>query len=49
MVAMSDFSGFVSSDWALASAPEMLPIASLERCMGGRLRAQDIKAHRACF
>src|ERR1700731_1281923 len=35
------------SAWALASAPEMLPIASLERCMGGRLRAQDIKAHRA--
>ncbi len=46
MVAVSDFSGFVSSAWALASAPEMLPIVSLERCMARALHAQDIKAHR---
>ena len=33
--------------WALARAAEMLPIASLERCMASALRAQDIKAHGA--
>src|SRR5437763_9573928 len=49
MVATSDFSGFVSSVWALARAPEILPIVSLERCMAGALRAQHIKAHRSRF
>ena len=33
MVATSDFSGLVSSDWALASALAIAPIDSLERCM----------------
>jgi hypothetical protein len=32
MVATNDFSGLVSSDWALARAPAMAPIDSLERC-----------------
>src|SRR5258708_6368831 len=44
IVAVSDFSGFVSSACALASAPAMVPIVSLDRCMG-RLLAQDIEAH----
>src|SRR5450755_164039 len=45
MVAVSDFSGLASSAWALASAPAMAPIDSLDRCMGCLL-AQDIEAHR---
>src|SRR6516162_4991297 len=49
MVAVSDFSGLVSSACALARAPEMLPILSLERCMAEALPAQEIKAHRARF
>src|ERR1700730_4563440 len=48
MVAVSDFSGLVSSDWALARAPAMVPIDSLDRCMGC-LRAQDIEAHGSGF
>ena len=32
---MSDFSGLVSSAWALASAAAMAPIDSLDRCMAG--------------
>ena len=34
MVAVSAFSGLVSSPWALASAPAMSPMASLDRCIG---------------
>src|SRR5260221_14796208 len=34
MVAVRDFSGFVSSLWAFASAAAMAPMASLERCIG---------------
>src|SRR5437016_5598221 len=49
MMPTSDFSGLVNSAWALARAAEMLPIASLERCMAGPLRAQDIKAHGTGF
>src|ERR1700682_5737325 len=48
MVAVSDFSGLVSSDCALASAAAMVPIDSLDRCMGCP-HAQDIEAHRAGF
>src|ERR1700686_1561996 len=44
MVAVSDFSGLVSSACALARAPAMVPIDSLDRCMGC-LHAQDIEAH----
>ena len=47
MVATSDFSGLVSSTWALARAAAMVAIVSLERCMAAALRAQDIKAHGA--
>jgi hypothetical protein len=35
MVATSDFSGLVSSNWALARATAMVAIVSLERCMAG--------------
>src|SRR5271157_1380418 len=49
MVAVSDFSGLVSSTWALARAAAMVAIVSLERCMGGALHAQEIKAHRPGF
>src|SRR5215471_20892001 len=38
MVAESDFSGLVSSACALASAPAIAPIVSLDRCMT-RLRS----------
>src|ERR1700730_7865440 len=48
MVAVSDFSGLVSSDWALARAPAMVPIDSLDRCMAC-LHAQDIEAHGSGF
>src|SRR5260370_24698175 len=34
MVAIRDFSGLVSSPWALARAAAMAPIDSLERCIG---------------
>src|ERR1700680_719400 len=43
MVATSDFSGFDSSDWALASAAASAAIDSLHRCMG-HLRFQNIEA-----
>src|SRR4051812_46079812 len=49
MVATSDFSGLVSSAWALARAAAMVPIESLERCMAARLHADDIKADGAGF
>src|ERR1700730_10387685 len=48
MVAMSDFSGFESSDCALASAAASAAIDSLDRCMGG-LRLEDVEARRARF
>src|ERR1019366_3820900 len=35
MVAVSDFSGLLSSICALASAPAITPIVSLQRCMTG--------------
>src|SRR6266568_5288842 len=43
MVATSDFSGFESSDCALASAAASAAIDSLDRCMGS-LRLEDIEA-----
>src|SRR3954447_624654 len=48
MVAVSDFSGFCSSICALASAPAIAPMVSLDRCMS-RLRLMKIKADRARF
>ena len=48
MVATSDFSGLVSSDWALARALAMAPIDSLERCMFG-LHFKQIEADGAGF
>src|SRR5713226_7406054 len=45
IVATSDFSGFESSDCALASAAASAAIDSLDRCMGG-LRLEDIEADR---
>src|SRR5260370_18033733 len=48
MVAVSNFSGLVSSACALARAPAMVPIDSLDRCMGC-LHAQDIEAHGSGF
>src|SRR5947209_5950910 len=48
MVAVKDFSGLESSAWALASAPAMVPIDSLERCMGCLL-AQNIEADGSGF
>src|SRR5947208_14131624 len=44
IVATSDFSGFESSDCALASAAASAAIDSLDRCMGD-LRLEDIEAH----
>src|SRR5215472_10806399 len=44
MVAVSDFSGLISSAWALARAAASAATDSLERGMG-RLRLQHIKAH----
>src|ERR1700719_5413036 len=46
MVATSDFSGFESSDCALASAAASAAMESLDRCMGG-LRLQHVEADRA--
>src|SRR5262245_49917830 len=48
MVAVSDFSGLTSSAWALAKAEASAATVSLDRGMG-RLRLQDIKAHRPRF
>ena len=48
MVATSDFSGLVSSDWALASALAMAPIASLERCIFG-LPFKEVETDGASF
>src|SRR5665647_2717986 len=49
MVAMRDFSGLVSSPWALAKAPAMAPMVSLERCMVRLLHLHHLKADRAGF
>src|SRR5262245_18660758 len=48
MVAVSDFSGLMSSAWALAKAEASAATVSLDRGMG-RLHFQRIKAHRARF
>src|SRR5215470_9430816 len=48
MVAVSDFSGLMSSAWALAKTEASAATDSLDRGMG-RLRLQHIKAHRARF
>ena len=47
MVAVSAFSGSVSSPWAMASAAAMAPMVSLERCIGG-LHVQQVerRSHR---
>src|SRR6476660_3358015 len=47
IVATSDFSGLVSSDWALARALAMAPIDSLERCMF-RLHLKEVETDGAC-
>src|SRR5205085_12372250 len=48
MVAVSDFSGFMSSIWAFASAAAMAPMVSLERCIG-QLHIHEVKADRTGF
>src|ERR1700676_3838126 len=48
MVAVSDFSGFWSSICALASAPAIAPMVSLERCMTG-LQLHEGKTDRTRF
>src|SRR5713101_5436171 len=48
MVALSDFSGLVSSPWALASAAAMAPMVSLERCISG-LHVQKVEADSTGF
>src|SRR5216684_6144616 len=48
IVPTSDFSGFESSDCALARAAASAAIDSLDRCMGG-LHGEDIKADGAGF
>jgi hypothetical protein len=49
MIAVSDFSGLMSSAWALAKAQASAATVSLDRGMGRLLRLQRIKAHRARF
>src|SRR5215472_17885543 len=49
MVAVSDFSGLMSSAWALAKADARAATDSLDRGMGRLLRLQHIKAHRPRF
>src|SRR5437899_814871 len=46
MVATRDFSGLVSSSWALASAAASDATDSLDRCTAA-LHLQEIEAHRA--
>src|SRR5262245_47964742 len=48
MVAVSDFSGLMSSAWALAKAEANAATDSLDRGMG-RLALEHIKAHRPRF
>src|ERR1700722_3539614 len=49
MVASRDFSGLVSSAWALARGAAIVPIFSLDRCMALLLDAQEIKADSSRF
>jgi hypothetical protein len=46
IVAVSDFSGLVSSAWALARAAAIAPIESLDRCMA-ILPDEQLKGHRS--
>src|SRR5450759_3466078 len=48
MVAVSDFSGLASSIWALARAPAIAPMVSLERCMIG-FHLHEVETHRTRF
>src|SRR5580693_8076001 len=48
MVATSDFSGLVSSDWALARALAIAPIDSLDRCISS-LHFKEFEADGAGF
>src|SRR5262245_2316200 len=48
MVATSDFSGLMSSDWALARALAIAPIDSLERCMI-ELRSYEVETDSTRF
>src|SRR5262245_42382488 len=48
MTPTSDFSGFMISSWALASAAAMAPIDSLDRCMAA-LGPQEINGYRPRF
>src|SRR4051812_44438745 len=48
MVPTSNFSGFVSSTWALARAAAIVPIESLERCMTG-LSDHEVETDRPGF
>src|ERR1700724_2516446 len=48
MVALSDFSGLVSSACALARAAAIAPIDSLDRCMDP-LPLHEVEAHRPGF
>src|SRR5439155_14923038 len=48
MIAVSDFSGLMSSAWALAKAEASAATVSLDRGMGG-FPLQHIKAHRPRF
>jgi hypothetical protein len=48
MVAVSDFSGLLSSPWALARAAAMAPIEGLELCMDV-LFIQELKADGSGF
>src|SRR5271169_6314354 len=47
MVATSAFSGLVSSACALASAPAIAPMVSLDRCMATLSTCEKIEADRA--
>src|SRR6516225_9577901 len=49
MVAVSDFSGLMSSAWAMANAEASAATVSLDRGMGRLLHLQHIKAHRPRF
>src|SRR5262249_30340880 len=48
MVAVRDFSGLISSAWAMARAAAIAPIVSLDRCMA-TLHGEDVKADGARF
>jgi hypothetical protein len=47
-MALWDFSGLVSSAWALAKAAAMAPMVSLARCIGD-LQIHEVETHRAIF